>query len=265
MTQVKEASFAPKDFVAGGLIGDIDVEIESACFTDEPPPEYGESALFLRADLKDLATGEVYTQYWSAGKKALDSFNISADGYRAIPKSGEARFIRGSKFHTFVQSLVDAGFPEGKCNSLSNLLRLQMHVIQKADEARPGMRQREEDRDRPRTTLICERILKMPGEKSKPAAKKVASPAAPAAGEENGEAENQDLSAVAVEKLTAVISAGPAEGTKIHTARAKVFQQAQKLGAEDRTAILKMVSDPEWLAENGFAYDDSTKLISIPA
>lgn len=263
--QPKFVSFAPDAFVAGGLINDVDVEVEHAEFTVDGPEGYSESALFLKLSLKQ-DDGSIVDQWWSAGKKAYENFTPTDDGARLQQTGSSTGLVRGSNLHTFMESLVAKGFPKAKCDDASNLKGIKMHVVQVPQKRGAGMSPAKDDRER--TILVCERLISLPGEKgrSKAAAKppaRAAAPAAPApaaeapaaaaAAEANGDAESQALAAIQT-----VLSAAKDNQLSMKLLRASVFRSLSGTPTEDRNAILKLVTDTPWLEANGFLVDGET-------
>ena len=271
-TQLKPISCQPEDFVAGGLINDVDVEVESAEFTTEGPPNYTVDALFFKASLKTLADGQIVDQWWSCGAKAKDDFTPSDDGRFLLPTgpSGAKALVKGSNFHVFVESLVGKGFtgPGRVCGDAATYKGIQMHLVQQVLKDRPGMTQSREGRTN--QVLVCERIIKLPGEKAKRAATPAAK-AAPAAGAKSAPApepattgtDNGDLSELAASTLQSVLAAN--EGTLAKKAvRAQVFRAMQASKTDERNEVLKLISDQSWLEAHDFLVDDLT-VAYVPA
>ena len=268
---VKTVSWAPADFAAGGLLNDVDVEIESAEWTTEGPPNYTASAMFAKMSLKILSDGNIVDQWWSAGAKALEHFTPSDDGRFLIPSGpgGASQLMKGSNFNLFVESLVGKGFHESKCNDMLNLKSLQMHVIQQTITTRPGMTAGKDGRDS--LVMLCERIIKLPGDRvrgraavpvkpitGKPATTTTTTPAPDAEPSAPDNTVDPEYAALALETLRAVLTGAPDSTMERKLARVKVFSAIKNRKTVERNAVLELLGDNEWLAANGFLADETT-------
>ena len=267
--------FAKKNLVMGGLLSDADVEVQDLYFTLEGPPGYGAAdVLFVKGELK-LLTGDQETveQWWSCGS-SNDIVPGDADGkpvnqaYRAIPaKDGTSpSFKTGSNWGYMAGSLEDQKFPVDKMEAgdLSVFKTLQMHVKRFVPK-REGLEKVEGKRDP--STLICERILKLPGEKAPAKATRakavaatavataVATAATVAAAPAPAPVADVDVDALAVESFRKLIAEakGPLD---LNSARGQLFRNMQKSHpAEIRNRVIQKLADEEWLVTNGFAVE----------
>lgn len=263
---LKPISFHPDDAVSGGLINDVDVEVESSEFTVDGPEGYTESSLFLKWSLKDLQSGEVTDQWWSAGKQAYENFTPSDDGRFLLPTGGKDHLIKDSNFMLLMESLTGKGYPKNLCSDAGAMRGLQLHVVRVPLKARPGMSAPNTDRER--TVLVCERIIRLPGEKTRgkgaaaPAAGKAkpvaaASPAAESPAPAVAAEANGEVSELAADALRKVLEAN-SNTLELKQVRAQVFRALQSKTVAERNEAIKLVTDADWLTNQGFLVDDKT-------
>jgi len=264
---LKPISFHPDDMVAGGFLNDVDVEIESAIFTTEPPPEYGEAGMFCKMSLKELHSGDITEQWLSCGKVALDNFTVGAEGRILLPSGGRSGLVKTSKFGIFMESLAGKGFPRPLCQDMQNMVGLQFHVMQIPSKA-PGAGMSAAKSDKQRTDMVCDRIIKLPGEKAKrgakttPAAASAPTPAAASAPTPAAVSDNGDYATMALEQITAALVAN-SNTLPIKVVRAKVYGSMKSAPTDTRNAVVKLVTDPAWLESQGLLVDDANVTLVV--
>lgn len=270
---LKVMSMDPDDFIRGGLLNDVDVEVTAAVFCTW---DYGmsniEPVLALRMDLKDMESGEVVQQYWSAG---------AANQFVIIDEDGEGGAEEGPQFgsatkegvndsanvsHLFV-SLKNNGFPRDKLVQFNcaNIIGLQGHVVRDQAPKRQGLKDQSQEGDREKTILVFSKIIKLPWDKKKKAPKKTAArktagtKAAPAS-----EPEGDDgTTALGVEVVTALLEAeGSLELKKLKVTTLRHMAKTKTGTAPQRNPVAQMVANEEWLLENGFMVEDETVMMA---
>lgn len=182
-------SLHPRDFVMGGLIQDVDVEVVEARFiaTDYDGTLPSASALALKMDLKVLGdeTNTIHTQLFAAGNIANFAPDPETDG-RTLEKNGSREALdKNSNLGLFLQSMMDAGAnltPMSK-GDVSALEGARFHIVRKPAPKREGLSNttaRADGQEREKTIVLCSKIISLPWDKAgKPAA--AAKPAATAA------------------------------------------------------------------------------------
>ena len=266
---LKVMSMDPEDFIRGGLLNDVDVEVTAAEFCTW---NYGRSdiepVLALKMELKDMGSGDVVDQYWSAG---------AANQFVIIDENGDGGAAEGPQFGSATKegvndsanvsllfvSLKNNGFPREKLVQFTctDIVGLQGHVVRDQAPKRQGLKDQPTEGDREKTVLVCSKIIKLPWEKTKKkttkkTTKKTATKtAAPASEPEGGD---DEATALGVEVMAVLTAEGSTElkGLKVAALR---YMAKNKVGeAIQRNPVASMVSQEEWLLENGYLVEDGT-------
>lgn len=167
-------SLRPSTFSAGGsLIDDVDAEIVRARFVQydfEGKSESG-AKLCLLAVLKD-GDGAEHPQYWSAGDLRFfvpseDPKNDDLNGITVVQVGDKTALNGGTNCALFLNSLVQAGFPEDKLDEgdIRVLEGMVCHVNRVPQPKRNNMPKRAGAPDRDPMILIVTAIKSLPGEK----------------------------------------------------------------------------------------------------
>ncbi len=272
MTQ-KYASWSSDDTRdTSSLPSDFDAAITAATFTKEPPDNYTAEGnpifaviTFKREDL----TGDEATviQSYNLGGKAGDEFTISSDGYGLIPTGDEFSAIRkGSKFDLFKCSLENEGVSKSVtgAGSLQAFIGLKAHWRRVEDAKLLGKAREFGDDKRkskfPPQTLVCVKLISMPGEKGKGATTTASAPAS------NGHATEGDLDTLAGQYLLEVI--GLAKDKQIQRSQItlllqKAIEKANPGPQNRRVEICKRAVEEEFLlglaASGIIAYDPAAR------
>jgi hypothetical protein len=268
---LKVMSMDPDDFIRGGLLNDVDVEVTAAVFCTWA---YGRSdiepVLALRMELKDMESGETVDQYWSAG---------AANQFVIIDEDGEGGAEEGPQFgsatkegvndsanvsHLFV-SLKNNGFPRDELVQFhcKSIIGLQGHVVRNQAPKRQGLKDQPGEGDREKTILVFSKIIKMPGDKKRKAPKKTVARkpvGTKTTGTTKSEPEGDDgTTVVGKEVITALLEAeGSLELKKLKIITLR-YMASNKVGAApQRNPVAQMVANEEWLLENGYMVEDGT-------
>ena len=248
-------SLKPSTFSKGGLIQDVDVEIIGGRYTLEPPEGYTQrDRVFAELDLKVMDDGSEVVQYWSAGKNT--DFTPSADGLTAVPSGSRQAFNDNSNFSIFMQNLCMVQFPKALLtDKLDCLFGTQVHVVRIPAPEREGLAVKGEDKKQS-YILVPNKLIKLPGEKSKARAGAKGKPtasAAPAA----AATETADDGSAETEALLAVAEImGEGKALKIPLLKAAVIRKHMKTETGLRNQIVGFAGNAEWLATQGFAVDN---------
>ena len=190
-------SFDPADAVRGGLITDVDVLIKDLLWTMDAPPDYHsrEPSYFLKGYLTLIEDPNVVEEvWWSAGtcKAHTPCGELGEpqnEGYRLTG----GPMIQGSNALLFIKSLQSCGIDAAPgshriaSGDLRQLIGIEMHVIRKVIEREGLQRAPREDGRTQAGVVLCQKIIRIPGErraaKTKPAtaASAAAAAAKPAA------------------------------------------------------------------------------------
>jgi hypothetical protein len=118
-------SLRPSDFILGGGVPserNLTVKTAEFCYWNYNGQADATTALkvvFLDDD------GAEYIQYYSAGSP--DRFKPSSDGKSLEPVGDASKVSKNSNFFLFIESLVEAGFPENKLSDdISVLIGLRI-------------------------------------------------------------------------------------------------------------------------------------------
>ena len=265
----KYASWASKDTRdTSSLPSDFDAAVADAKFTKEPPDNYPAEGNPIFAVItyrrEDNVSEEEKTLpvYYNLGGKAGDEFDISDDGVGLIPKGDEYSAIRkGSKFDLWKCSLENEGVSAAitEAGDLSKLVGLRGHWRRVEDAKLLGKAREFGDDKRkskfPPQTLVCVKLLGMPGEKGKGGTATTS-----AAASSNGG--DFDLDSATMDYLLKVIDAEPTKTVQRSTLVLKL-NKAAMADVAHRKDIAKRGSDEAFLvklAEAGIVtYDPAAK------
>lgn len=251
-------SFNPDTFTKGGLIQDVDVEIIGGRCTLEPPEGYTQrDRIFVELDLKVLDTDEEVTQHWSAGKNT--DFTPSADGDEMVTTGSRSALNDNSNWSLFTSNLVNCQFPKDRLNTgkVSALIGTQIHVVRIPAPEREGLAGAKKDEGRKQTILVPNKLIKLPGEKSK-ATRGKGKPDSAASAPSEAAAAPADMD-VESEALMAVseIVAEAGKPIPLPMLKAQVLRKHMKTPTSTRDLIVAKAVDKEWLAGQGFVIDNN--------
>lgn len=261
-----------ESYVQGGLVTDVDVEILSLRFTDEPPPNYQGGkypSMFVKGILRHIDTGDEFDQWWSCGQ--LGDYEFVDEG-RRISSPSKAPLKKGSNWHYLHESLTKLGLPKGALvtdKGLGALDGTKIHVIQQTVE-REGLERK--DTKYPPQVLVAQRLISwpwdpkgtrrpaparsaQPARAAQPTAQSTAAPAAaaPAA----AAADDAEVDVLALETLGKVLDADPV--IELPTAKVQVFKALPStVKGPIRAAVTARMSDVAWLQNNGFQVVDGS-------
>jgi hypothetical protein len=292
-------SYAAEDFVQGGLIDDVDVAIKDIVFTLDAPPEYHspDPVFGVRAWLSMLENpDEVVEQWWSCGtRKAHHPCTPEGELVNEGPYLTGGQLMRNSNFHEFEKSMQHEGFPKALADTgdLRHMIGVEIHVQRKTIK-REGLAGAPRDDGRAPQTLICTKLIHMPGEKrvakSKPAASAVAArPAAAASAARPRTAATAtaaaptappataapvappatpaefNASVVAVEILSNMLEANPAG---ISLAAAKLAANTElvhtyQTSLLNRNKVVALLFAPAWLEEQGVRIEGEALVLAV--
>jgi hypothetical protein len=286
-------SFDPADAVRGGLISDVDVQIKELVWTLEAPPDYHsrEPNYFLKGYLALIEDLNVVEEvWWSAGGKkghtpCDDAGTPAKEGYRLTG----GPMIQGSNAYFFMDSLKKCGIDAAPgshrmaSGTLKQLLDVEMHVIRKVIQ-REGLQNapKEDGRTAP-GVVLCQKIIRVPGEKrveragrAKPAAAAhAAAAAAPAAARKPDKAPAAPASpnpihpALDAEELAGIVLAdlmgGATDGLLVSDVKVQANRtlfSAHKLSLADRAKVIETMLDPVWLETQGVLLEGETLVLA---
>jgi hypothetical protein len=285
-------SFDPADAVRGGLMSDVDVLVKDILWTLEPPPDYHsrEPSYFLKGYLALIGEPDVVEEvWWSAGTcKAHTPCNDQGEPLNEGYRLTGGPMIQGSNALLFIKSLKDCGIDASPgshriaSGDLKQLVGLEMHVIRKVIQ-REGLQQApREDGRTPPGVVLCQKIIRVPGEKRaakpKPAAAAAAGTAArpaaaaaaaarPAAAAKATAAEapaEVDIESLARTVLAGMMTGKP-EGMLVSAARVqanRTLYSEHKLSLADRVKVIEIMLDPAWLETQGVLLEGETLVLA---
>jgi hypothetical protein len=261
----KGASLLPEEWVSGGLLNDVDVDITDMSFVDdwtyngqvETPP------LALRVTMTDEAGAETI-QYLSAGD--LTRFVPSEDGKRAVPAEGSTATALNNNTNcaAFLASIMEQGFPKKLVSDRVDVFEgCNVHVNRVPQKKRAGLATDGKERE----VLIVTKINSLPGEKATTAAAAsrpkgvkaaTASPkkAAGSASDTESEAPEIDveLATAVVETVLAVLEEKDGKAVPFKTLSLAALKHLA--GNPDKAAISAILKNPEQLAAVAEALGD---------
>jgi hypothetical protein len=167
------ASQAIEDFQeSSGLFDNVNAVITNVQFTTVAPDNYAAEGNPIFANVSFMIDGEgdeaerAVSQGYSLGATAGVHYDVSEDGYGLIAKSTDASLRKGSKWSTFVAALANEGFPKPilQAGDVSKIVGLHGSWKRIADKERSFQNDRKQSAKKfPPSTLVCIKILGMPG------------------------------------------------------------------------------------------------------
>jgi hypothetical protein len=264
-------SMNPETFVKGGLVQDVDVEVLEAVTTLDPPEHYTfHDRVFTCLTLKNLDTGEEFSQHWATGANA--DFKPSNNGKEPCEGDGNQLCAVGSatslrdnsNWSVFLSNLVSCGYPKEKLEDgvMTTLKGLQVHLVRVPGPERTGLAPREPKKPGMRDPgiLVPNKLIKLPWEKAATkgrAATKAATAApspsaqapAPVASADAPASDATEAAAleVAMDKLGNGV--GPIPIAQLKT---EALRRHMKAPVATRNGIVQLVGDKAWLEAQGF-------------
>ncbi len=232
-------SLRPSDAKAGGLLDDADVLLKQARFVKyDFAGKSDKPRLCLAIDMIDEAS-QPHTEYYSAGD--LKFFVPTADGKGYDQVADKTALYKSSNAVLFLESLVKAGFPEGRLGQDITVIEgLRIHVTRIAQKQRKFQDGRTTKDDA--TVLLVSKLLS-----------EVASAGAAAV------AGGTDVASKAIATVKAILAAnsGRVETARLGTEVFKALMQDAQ-----RNDVLKAIT-PEFLGAAGrpWIYDGSAGLL----
>lgn len=285
-------SFDPADAVRGGLITDVDVLIKDLLWTMDAPPDYHsrEPSYFLKGYLTLIEDPNVVEEvWWSAGtcKAHTPCGELGEpqnEGYRLTG----GPMIQGSNALLFIKSLQSCGIDAAPgshriaSGDLRQLIGIEMHVIRKVIEREGLQRAPREDGRTQAGVVLCQKIIRIPGEKRAAKTKPAAAASAAAAAAKPAAASAAALSAAALstaaapvakagdtESMASVVLAdmmlGKPDGLTASDARIqanRILFSIHKLGLTDRERVIAVMLDPAWLETQGVLLEGETLVLA---
>lgn len=261
-------SLATKDFVQGGLLNDVDVEVLESRFviydyegkanlSADPP-------LALKLVLK-VDDDTEHTEYITGGSSKDFIPNPNDDG-DTIEKNGSASNLRkGSNLFLFNQSLEEAGFPQAKlAEGKSSVYKgIKFHLERRASPKRQGIR---DDSEKEKTYIACGQLISVPWDtkgKAKAAAKPANSTAKPAAKPAPAAApveDDEDMTNKAMEYASTVL-AEYAEAGEVNIQKFKMglFRVMTGVDQATKNAITALAVSEDVLGVLGWAVGGEKK------
>lgn len=176
MAEQKYASMAVEDMSEGGsgLFDNVQAKITGFQFTKTPPTDsYTADGDPIFANVSMLIDGDGpederrVSQSYSLGATAGENFTISEDGFGLIPSNDQAAVVKTSKFGTLIASLQNEGLPVPvlQAGNFAKLIDLHGKWKRIADKDRGFSSERagKGGKKYPQTTLVCVKILALPG------------------------------------------------------------------------------------------------------
>jgi hypothetical protein len=270
----KGASLNPDDFIAGGLLDDVDATWKNVMFEMYNYGGKSDPAPCLGADLitgAEIKPEDVVRQYWSCG--SAENWEPSEDGARLVPVGGDTELRKSTNLFMLLKSLKEAGFPmaqlaDGNVTVL-NGLKAHMRRIDApkrgnmpVQSPRRGASGKEYERDN--KVLCVEKIIALPSEapKDEPKAakkggKKAAADPGKAEGKPQAPAPSADMDSKAKELLVNIIVQGGGRANKKDIPSLGF----KALGTDpDRLKVLSLLFNDEWMKGAGFAVSDSGEI-----
>lgn len=254
MAERKGVSLRPSDATQGGLLDDVDIDINKARFELFNYQGKGDAVPALVLHYTNAETGEEGEEALSAGR--AQDWEPSEDGKSLIPTGTVETLRKSCKAMRFLTSLVNAGFDEEALadGDPSVLDGMGVHVMRVTVEYK-GLEKKkdQEGKEVDFTVLEVSQINTMPGEKKSTGGKgkgkgKSAKPAPKepeAAPTENESGSADEIDDAATQALLAVLADndGKVQAKSIPT---EVFKHLA--GVKNRNAVLTRCYDEKFLA-----------------
>lgn len=270
-------SLHPRDFVMGGLIDDVDVEVTDCRFisTDYDGTLPSATALALQMTMKVLGddSGNEHLQLFSAGNTADFLPDPETDGKTLIKNGTRESLTKTTNLALFLQSMIDCGAELGpmSAGNVAVLEGLKCHVMRKPAPKRDGLNQARTDaqgREREKTILLCTKIIALPWDKKgRAAGKAAAAQSKPPANATAAQAPAADTGDVDDEKVAAAVQFLMEDLTEhgastLGQLRLRATRRIKDLGfdkpGKEANQFIAHITSPDFLTENGFDVDDKT-------
>lgn len=274
-------SLDPSTYTQGGLLDDIDVTFHSVRFvewdyggrtSDEGEPILT-LALLVSLGYDDNGKEATADQYFSAGD--INRFQPSEDGTHAVAVGNAKGMSDSTNCARFIKSIIDAGFPADQFGDgdVSVLDGMVAHVNRVPQERGGSLKGKKNASGYDPTVMVVTNIIQMPWETSpapqaasarpttsarpgaaRPAAtrpatqNRVPAPASRGAAASPSDNGDQDLTEEAAGILVAVLDAKNGSVLKGGIASG-AFKPLT--GNPNRSGILALITDDDWLYENG--------------
>lgn len=267
----------------GGFLNNVIGTIVDYTFTDEAPEsktpkkakKKGEddfNSLFVKMDVKlDGATDTVSTHLWAG---SADDFEVSEDRHSLKPLEDGNTLRAGTPFARFIETLVEAGFPESNFPEteidFTAIIGARVGFKQQKDEEATKRLGKRKDpktgKEYDRQELVVDKVLsygKPTGEAKKPTGK-ATKPAAGAKGAKaTAAAEEVDAAGAAAEALVRYATKAGEAGIKKDKLRMKVLTDATFKGNTAlREGVIKWLeSDENIEGVEGIGYDEGVVVV----
>lgn len=252
------ASFDPEDIKKPGSGGsslwdNVDATITGFRFTKDVPEGYKLEArqgqtekpepIFAYIDFEIDGTAPVaerrVQERCSVGSSSGRFFDVSADGYRLIPRTDDAQ-LWSNNFTKLIATMVDNGLPRpiAKAGDFSKIINLKGHFKRVEDKdagyKRTWTNKKGETKEENPRYLACTQVIALPGNN------------APAATTTTSANDNFDLDSAASQYLQDVLTSR--KGKALQRSQITLLvQQAASKDIEHRAAIAKRASDLDFL------------------
>lgn len=267
----------------GGFLNQVDGAITGYEFTDEFPGGDGGKRKGKKSDFNPLyfvlsarvdGADEDVTTTMFAG--SADDFEITDDGHTLVPVDNDGGLRANSDLAIFINSLVEAGFPETSLPEDSinyeAIIGTRVRFEQRNNDEktkRLGKRKGKDGKEYNRQDLVVMAVYSLPGT-SKPATKGKSAPAvktkpgavAPTSRAKVVDAADNDaLLELADETLVGIISS---RGGTILKGKLSVPTLNALKGNPQRQDVQKLFISDEYLTrENGWGYDATTQELTL--
>lgn len=270
-----KATFRPSAATGGGFLDDCDVEITEAELIDGPiykndPKEYLHLRLVFESEDLEKPSEQTYT----LGAKARENFGIDPDSGCLITLNDHASLNENANFVKLMDSLVESGYPENVLDKAdpTDFVGLKGHLAQ---IPQPAIR----EGDKPRKCLLFTSLdedsigagasgsKQAKKKKSKKATKKAAKAATETAEDEGTEFTEGQATDKAMELVLSALEANgndPVARKTLGTTIFKLCSEDEEISGIDgfRTAIVKNISNTEFLKKGPWTYDEDEEEIS---
>lgn len=272
------AGARPSSFKAGGgFLNNVDGVLQDYEFTTEFPGGEGKKSKKKNSDFTALyfvltvaVDGVDDPAVTTLFVGSADDFEIENDGKTLTPVDETSGLRQNSDFYKFINSLVEAGFPESSLPedeiNFEAILGSRVRLVQQVDEeatARLGKKKSKDGKkEYSRTWLKVASVAALPGKGGKATGK------ADSKGKSKGKAaeaddEEDEVTTLATESLLALLKKAPKNTILKKKLPVQIMNQ---VGAKhpQREAVRKMVTSDDFLsAGDGWSYDDESQEITL--
>jgi len=163
-------SFNPDDFAegGGGLLDDVDALITGMRFDRDCT--YGGRitdpvlALEISMVIQNPTEGQdpQHVEFMSAGSR--DYFEVEDNGHKLLPLGSKTQLHKNTKAAQFLTSIVQAGFDASQMgDSIAVLEGITVHLSRR-EVGKGHFGGTHDEQGRPKTILLCDRIVALPGQ-----------------------------------------------------------------------------------------------------